>query len=254
MPSRSFFQPPKSGLNAPAQYPATDPPRLSVNVHNERRNAYAKVTKRTSRLAPEKAVFRPALACAHQPVLSPEKAMSSYWQKLKDPRWQKRRLEILSAAEFACQVCFDSSSTLHVHHLKYDKGKDPWEYTDAWLVCLCEACHEEMHAAKNMMQQAVAGLTGADLERLTGYAFTLSGLTFELGDKGIQSMKIDPGGYEAVGSFDAIRHFLEPAQELAEELPEFQVGKLLNERGELTRRAIWGVMQTWLERRRTRTQ
>jgi hypothetical protein len=47
MPSRSFFQPPKSGLNAPAQYPATDPSRLSVNVHSERRNAYAKVTKRT---------------------------------------------------------------------------------------------------------------------------------------------------------------------------------------------------------------
>lgn len=40
---------------------------------------------------------------------------SEYLEKLKDPRWQKRRLEIFQRDEFTCQVCFDTESTLHVH-------------------------------------------------------------------------------------------------------------------------------------------
>jgi hypothetical protein len=66
-----------------------------------------------------------------------------YQQKLLDPRWQKKRLEILSRDEWACQKCFDSESTLHVHHRYYEKDKDPWEYDAQALVTLCANCHEE---------------------------------------------------------------------------------------------------------------
>jgi hypothetical protein len=65
-----------------------------------------------------------------------------YSAKLRDPRWQKMRLQVLERDEWACQACFDTSSTLHVHHLFYLPGKQPWEYDLAALVTLCESCHE----------------------------------------------------------------------------------------------------------------
>lgn len=68
----------------------------------------------------------------------------TYKEQLLDPRWQRKRLEILQRDEFTCQVCYDSESTLHVHHKHYHKGRMPWEYADEELVTLCATCHEGM--------------------------------------------------------------------------------------------------------------
>lgn len=68
--------------------------------------------------------------------------MIDYKTKLKDPLWQKKRLNILKRDEFMCQMCFDSSTTLHVHH-KYYNSCNPWDIPDTALVTLCETCHEE---------------------------------------------------------------------------------------------------------------
>ena len=68
---------------------------------------------------------------------------ASYIEKLQDPRWQKKRLEILSRDKFECQCCGDTETTLHVHHLLYKRGLDPWEYDERELVTLCKNCHEE---------------------------------------------------------------------------------------------------------------
>ena len=42
---------------------------------------------------------------------------SEYSQKLKDPRWQKKRLQILERDEWNCQICHDNESTLVVPFL-----------------------------------------------------------------------------------------------------------------------------------------
>jgi hypothetical protein len=68
--------------------------------------------------------------------------MKSYSDKLKDPRWQKKRLEILSRDRFACQYCDDETNTLHVHHKYYNYTKEPWEYNPEFLITLCSDCHE----------------------------------------------------------------------------------------------------------------
>jgi cytochrome c553 len=68
--------------------------------------------------------------------------MSAYSDKLKDPRWQKKRLEILKRDEFTCQLCFDNESPLNIHHRIYIKGKEVWNYPDNLLVTLCEDCHK----------------------------------------------------------------------------------------------------------------
>lgn len=72
---------------------------------------------------------------------------TAYWEKLKDPRWQKRRLEIMERDNFRCQGCGDQDKTLHVHHKIYERGKDPWDYEDNILVTYCEDCHRDIDLA-----------------------------------------------------------------------------------------------------------
>lgn len=71
--------------------------------------------------------------------------MTTYSEKLKDPRWQKRRLEVFEKANFTCESCGATDKTLHVHHDCYLKGHDPWEYDDIMLRCFCSGCHDYTH-------------------------------------------------------------------------------------------------------------
>ena len=68
-----------------------------------------------------------------------------YSEKLRDPRWQKKRLEILNRDYFECRVCGTKEIELHVHHTKYLKGKKPWEYPNDLLLSLCKKCHFKNH-------------------------------------------------------------------------------------------------------------
>lgn len=65
-----------------------------------------------------------------------------YFEKLKDPRWQAKRLRIMDRDKFTCRSCGETAKPLHVHHSRYDKGRDPWDYSDCDLVTLCAGCHE----------------------------------------------------------------------------------------------------------------
>lgn len=70
----------------------------------------------------------------------------TYSEKLKDPRWQRKRLEIMQRDGFKCCECGDTTKTLHVHHSNgYRNGLDPWEYADGELQTLCEPCHSSTH-------------------------------------------------------------------------------------------------------------
>lgn len=69
----------------------------------------------------------------------------TYSEKLLDPRWQKKRLEIMEREGFSCAFCADKTKTLHIHHYCYSKGKEPWEYDNRDLVCICASCHEFIH-------------------------------------------------------------------------------------------------------------
>jgi hypothetical protein len=81
----------------------------------------------------------------------------SYSEKLSDPRWQKKRLQILEKSEWSCLNCGDSESQLHVHHLFYEKGKQPWEYDDQYLIPVCKDCHEGLDAARSAILKVMSG-------------------------------------------------------------------------------------------------
>jgi len=61
------------------------------------------------------------------------------------PNWQKMRLAVLNRDNFTCVDCHDRHKTLHVHHLKYLRGKMIWEVPIWYLVSLCEDCHSKEH-------------------------------------------------------------------------------------------------------------
>ena len=76
------------------------------------------------------------------------KKAESYLELLRDPRWQKSRLETMQRAGFACERCGDKETTLNVHHKNYKRDHAPWEYELSNFVCLCRPCHEEIHEQK----------------------------------------------------------------------------------------------------------
>jgi 5-methylcytosine-specific restriction endonuclease McrA len=66
--------------------------------------------------------------------------MSDYLKKLKDPRWQKKRLKIFERDSWKCSECGRDDFMLAVHHLKYTVT-DPWDEPDNNLKTLCSKCH-----------------------------------------------------------------------------------------------------------------
>jgi len=64
----------------------------------------------------------------------------NYSEKLRDPRWQKLRLEVMQRDNFCCQDCGNNEATLNVHHFEYHG--DPWDTPTDFLITLCENCHK----------------------------------------------------------------------------------------------------------------
>lgn len=98
----------------------------------------------------------------------------NYSERLKDPRWQRKRLEILQRSDFSCEECGDTTKTLHVHHKIYRKGAQPWEYENHELQSLCVGCHEAASDLRKRLDSALALLDLSELERAVGYVTTLA--------------------------------------------------------------------------------
>lgn len=67
----------------------------------------------------------------------------TYSEKLRDPRWQRKRLSILERDGWACKRCGDNETTLVVHHFAY--SGEPWEVQDHLLLTICDRCHTDEH-------------------------------------------------------------------------------------------------------------
>lgn len=80
----------------------------------------------------------------------------TYSEKLKDPRWQRRRLEIMQRDGFHCMDCGSEDCSLNVHHLHYLSGKSPWEYPEELLLTVCEDCHKIRQVLETRAHVALA--------------------------------------------------------------------------------------------------
>lgn len=110
--------------------------------------------------------------------------MKTYSEKLRDPRWQRKRLEILQRDNFTCRDCHAKDKTLHVHHCLYEKG-DPWETDDRFLLTLCEECHKSRQlledgarlALGTLMSGMVRDGSHSGFDDLLGFAASLARAT-----------------------------------------------------------------------------
>jgi hypothetical protein len=92
----------------------------------------------------------------------------SYSDLLRDPRWQRMRLEVMQRADFACEECGDKTTTLNVHHTYYAPGRKPWEYEPESLRCLCERCHELVTQLLDETRRTIGALKLEELDMVIG--------------------------------------------------------------------------------------
>ncbi len=99
----------------------------------------------------------------------------SYSEKLLDPRWQRKRLEVFNAAGWRCQECNADDQTLHVHHIFYVSCLEPWDAPPELLLCLCKYHHEERQAVEQVIfvevAKHLATLNVSEMRRQPIFAF-----------------------------------------------------------------------------------
>jgi hypothetical protein len=114
-----------------------------------------------------RAVTRPSLL-----EFSLNGGIMTYSDLLRDPRWQRRRLEIFQRDNWTCQECGSKNNTLHVHHKCYLPDISPWEYIGELLITMCKECHEIEQSVSTIEQKNLIasfyffGAKSGDLEPL----------------------------------------------------------------------------------------
>lgn len=117
------------------------------------------------------------------------KEYKSYWEKLRDPRWQRKRLEVMQKNDFKCQNCKDvlnidsDDLTLNVHHAWYEKI-DPWEYEEECYQCLCEPCHKIAEKARLEISKMLFIHYPEELRQIAEWLSILQKTQFEHGGCG----------------------------------------------------------------------
>ena len=138
------------------------------------------------------------------------KEKANYAELLKDPRWIKRRNEILIRDKNTCQGCGCKDKYLHVHHKRYINGLKPWEYDDDELITLCEECHQyETNSAKELYQDYVyfcnaareSGFSNSSISLILN-KFSLFFETFNCEDFPCRQNINDIVEYAAISSFN----------------------------------------------------
>lgn len=113
-------------------------------------------------------------------------AANGFWEKYRDPRWQKKRLQIMQRAGFKCETC-GQEKTLNVHHGYYSRDMDPWDYPDDTLWCLCEDCHDIAGSRKHDCHIELARINPAFMEVVFLLIREFRSYAFLLDDEDIQN-------------------------------------------------------------------
>lgn len=162
--------------------------------------------------------------------------IKTYAEKLKDPRWQRKRLEILERDAWECVECGDSKSTLHVDHKIYRKSKQPWEYTSEELQTLCATCHKKIEDERSDLKERMSTFQHGSIEVMTGFA---EGLLF-------LSRGYEPGHTVRLENYGQVEGFV--AAVAAGDFPAFRgkraiasvIGKLVN--GKVAASSLMAIM------------
>jgi hypothetical protein len=130
----------------------------------------------------------------------------SFWDHYRDPRWQRRRLEIMQRDCFCCSECDSDDKTLNVHHRHYLPAKKPWEYEDDDLTTLCAECHARVGENKKELSVSFGRMTISIQDEICGYSaacaaardgipFVIKSLAFLVGIFNFYRIVIQPADF-----------------------------------------------------------
>jgi hypothetical protein len=83
---------------------------------------------------------------------------TAYSEKLRDPRWKAFREESIQHHGNQCKTCGQFTSrerSLHVHHKRYGRNLEPWDYPFSDVVVLCEECHDRIHECETVWRNKI---------------------------------------------------------------------------------------------------
>lgn len=146
------------------------------------------------------------------------KEKNNYYELLKHPQWQKKRLKILERDNWTCQFCEETEKELQIHHKHYEYNKNPWDYEDEFLIKLCKSCHEnetnEMKKYQSLFLREFKKKFRADDFRELAYFFHYFELDKNLSkNKNYRNLQRMSLAYECIQPINLIdeptfRHFL----------------------------------------------
>ena len=135
----------------------------------------------------------------------------NYKAQYTDPRWQRKRLEVMALNDFTCEQCDATDKQLHVHHRFYRKGANIWDYSREEFECLCHDCHNARHEKLDLLKFMI-GVNPSHLEQLLGY---LTGILMHEGEHGhaeVSSWEFAAGLLDSVGSDMRPHDFIDALQ------------------------------------------
>jgi len=102
-----------------------------------------------ARVAPEEAVFRPALPMFLLPGWNgTNMGQMTYLAQLRHPKWQRKRLEVLQRDGWIVRAAQKGDYAVYADGSKAPIVTGAWEYSGDDLTSLCEDCHELTHAER----------------------------------------------------------------------------------------------------------
>lgn len=132
-----------------------------------------------------------------------------YAKKLKDPRWQKKRLQILERDNWTCRDTGKTDEELQVHHCWYAKGT-PWETPDEYLITLSKSAHKRRQALELRAKKALGLIMARCVDDPEDELDSLAGLV-----KSLEAFVKDHDGLPVIVGYDAFSnwaiHELNPA-------------------------------------------
>jgi hypothetical protein len=93
--------------------------------------------------------------------------------------WKERSLEIQKRDCFTCQICGAKDVPLSVHHKRYEKDRQLWDYDDEYLITLCWDCHELVGEYDLKFKRFPVNVSNDEYHLIKGYVtilYDLSGL------------------------------------------------------------------------------
>jgi len=116
--------------------------------------------------------------------------MNRFFENYRDPRWQKKRLEVMERDGFGCVNCGERGRELHVNHKFYRDQLKPWEYENCELETLCDNCHKRATAAQRELRSDLCLLSSAHLNELRGHVLgmVLEDDSVQLSRKAVESL------------------------------------------------------------------